>query len=118
MDILNIQDSENDNNIFMPTMHFHEHYEFYFLLSGTRNIFINNKVFLAKPNTLCIIPPYCPHRTEGTNYKRINLNVSEKFLDENEKAFLLRHSSEAAFMLSDKQQEFIVNLLDEACKIK
>lgn len=47
--VLNIQDVNIDNNISMPIVHFHEHYEFYFLLSGTRNIFIRNEVFLANP---------------------------------------------------------------------
>lgn len=117
--VLNIQDVNIDNNISMPIVHFHEHYEFYFLLSGTRNIFIRNEVFLAKPNTLCIIPPYCIHRTEGKNYKRINLNISEDFLDENEKTFLQQHFHRSpTFILSDEQQKFIVALLENAAKIK
>ena len=117
--VLNIQDTNVDNNISMPSVHFHEHYEFYFLLSGTRTIYIRNNAYLAKPNTLCIIPPYCIHRTEGKNYKRINLNISKEFLDENEKNFLMQHLHQSpAFVLNDEQQKFIVSLLERASTIK
>lgn len=118
MDILNIQNSNHDRNISMPTMHFHEHYEFYFLLSGHRNIYITSKVFSASGNTLCIIPPYYLHRTDGGDYKRINLNISENFLDENEKDFLIKNISNHAFILTDQQLSFIVELLTEASKIQ
>lgn len=118
MDVLEIQRSNFDNNVIMPIMHFHEHYEFYFLLSGKRNVYIGNKVFSATANTLCIIPPYCLHRTDGSTYKRINFNISEKFLDENEKSFLIQNASSYAFILTDQQLSFILELLNQASTIQ
>lgn len=47
----------------MKQEHFHSYYEFYYLLSGNRKMFLDNKVYLVKPGDLILIPKGEIHRT-------------------------------------------------------
>lgn len=40
----------------MKDAHYHPYYEFYYLLSGTRRIFINDTIYSVKKGDLIIIP--------------------------------------------------------------
>lgn len=118
MSFLEIENRNMDKNFSMSEAQFHDYYELYFLLEGTRDLFIENKMFLVPANSFCIIPPFYMHKTEGKPYKRINLYISNDLLDENEAAFLKSHSDNLAFSLSLKQSTFISTLLQEASDIQ
>ena len=80
MEFLEIETREMRENFTMSDPQFHDYYELYFLFEGTRELFVENKMFHVPANSFCVIPPFCLHKTEGGAYKRINLNISENFL--------------------------------------
>ena len=47
----------------MKDAHYHPYYEFYYLLSGTRRIFINDTIYYVKKGDLIVIPKGELHRT-------------------------------------------------------
>ena len=47
----------------MPTVHYHEHFEIYYLISGCRRYLINDKMIDVYPGELVLIPPMTLHRT-------------------------------------------------------
>lgn len=65
----------------MADLHSHPHYELYFLLLGERDLFLPNHLYHAKSPAVLVIPPYVLHKTEGGGYLRVNVNVSDGYLD-------------------------------------
>lgn len=51
--------------------HFHETYELYFLLKGTRTYFTNTDEYKLKQNYVTLTKPNALHGTKGTAYSRI-----------------------------------------------
>ncbi len=101
----------------MLDLHSHQHYELYFLLEGTRQIFLENSFFEMNANTFIVFPPNCPHKTEGGAFTRINLNLPARLLTDSQKKFL-NNISEKAIMLDERNRSLIVSLLNEACYIQ
>lgn len=65
----------------MPYMHFHSHYEIYFLEAGAREFFVGDKIFATSVGSFVLIPPKTLHRTGGEfNYSRTLMGFSEEFL--------------------------------------
>lgn len=102
----------------MPEPQFHEYYEFYFSIEGSREIFIENKMYIVGPNILCIIPPFSMHRTEGNAYKRINLYISESLMRKSDLDFFNNFSEQFIFSLTEKQTAFISDFLLEATSLE
>jgi len=44
-------------------VHYHDNYEIYYLLSGKRQYFINDKIYRIEKGDVIIIKPYEIHRT-------------------------------------------------------
>lgn len=68
----------------MKDAHYHPYYEFYYLLSGTRRIFINDTIYSVKKGDLIIIPKGELHRTTyigGETHERIVMVFSDTFID-------------------------------------
>lgn len=101
----------------MLDLHSHQHYELYFLLSGTRQIFLEDCFFEMKANTFIVFPPNCPHKTEGGAFTRINLNLPPQIISEEQQKFLDRIAKKA-FILDERYKELILTLLNEACYIQ
>ena len=118
MSFLEIDKCEKRNNFNMSEFQSHDFFELYFLLDGTRNVFVENKLFLLSKNCMCVIPPYSIHKTEGSVYSRINLYISGGLLSDTEKKFLLELAKNVAFSLTEPQMQFIVSLLSEANAIE
>lgn len=120
----------------MKQEHFHSYYEFYYLLSGNRKMFLNNKVYFVKPGDLVLIPKGEIHRTtyysEGV-HERIALCFDD-FMVENlkkqigecifEECFCKRHISvplnqqsqlETIFekLLSEKEAENVQDIFSK-----
>ncbi|HEY8500118.1 MAG TPA: AraC family transcriptional regulator [Clostridia bacterium] len=76
------------DNVSMPHHHFHIGYEIYYLLSGERYYFIQDRTYHITKGTLVIINSHELHRTASTDtpgYERIVINFNERFLSvENE----------------------------------
>ena len=113
MSFIEIEKREQKHSFNMSDFQSHDFYELYFLLSGTREVFIENKLFNLQKNSICVIPPYYIHKTEGSAYSRINLYISKDYLSETELSFLEKLSQNLAFLLEQKQVDFITSLLVE-----
>ncbi len=80
-------------------LHSHEYYELYFLLEGTRQFFIGNRMYVVDSNTLVVVPPFVLHKTDGGPYMRININISSNLL-----------KPQYIEMLGEIQKHFAINL--------
>lgn len=64
----------------MPSMHYHSSYELYYLDSGTREYFVEDKFFSVKAGSFVLIPPSTFHRTGGNYARRILIGFTHEFL--------------------------------------
>lgn len=67
----------------MKDAHYHPYYEFYYLLSGTRKVFINDTIYSVKKGDLIAIPKGELHRTTyigGETHERIVMDFSDAFI--------------------------------------
>ena len=115
MDFVEIEYREN---FYMVEPHSHDHYELYFQLSGTREFFLKDKMFVLPPNCLCVIPPFSLHKTEGGAYERININVSENLLKKEEIRFLKECATRCVLRLDDEYLPVVLALLKEGSALK
>ncbi|MEF3306049.1 AraC family transcriptional regulator [Paenibacillus sp. GYB003] len=68
----------------MPSNHFHEPYEVYYLLSGERHYFIKDHTYKIAKGDLVFIDKNELHKTSDAgvpNHERILINFNERFLD-------------------------------------
>ncbi|MBE6947302.1 MAG: AraC family transcriptional regulator [Ruminococcaceae bacterium] len=65
----------------MPSMHYHDTYELYHLDAGSREYFIEDKLFPVSMGDFVLIPPGKLHRTGGEFGARTLINFSQAFLD-------------------------------------
>ena len=114
MEFLEIENREMRENFTMSDPQFHNYYELYFLFEGTRNLFVENKMFHVPANSFCVIPPFSMHKTEGTPYRRVNVYISSDLLDQEELEYLNGLGKGVAFALEEKQAGFLEKLLTEA----
>ncbi|MCL6589294.1 MAG: AraC family transcriptional regulator [Firmicutes bacterium] len=67
----------------MPSNHFHDGYEIYYLLSGERYYFIKERTFYIKKGELVLINAYDLHKTMDTgvpNHERILIKFNPQFV--------------------------------------
>ena len=67
-------------NFKMPSMHYHDAYELYFLEVGTRDYFVEDKFFSVSPGEIVLIKPGKLHRTGGEFCVRTLVHFTECFL--------------------------------------
>lgn len=118
MNFIEIEYRKQNKSFNMSRMQFHDYFELYFLLSGNREVFVNNKLFELTSDTMCIIPPFSMHKTEGSAYERINLYISKNLLTENEYNFLLNACEYNAFRFTPEQYKFLTVLLKEVVALE
>ena len=116
MEFLEIETREMRENFTMSDPQFHDYYELYFLFEGTRELFVENKMFHVPAGSFCVIPPFSMHKTEGMPYRRVNAYISSDLLDEEERNYLNSLGKDVAFALEKEQAEFLEKLLSEAGK--
>ena len=63
---------------------------------------------------MCIIPPFCKHKTEGDAYCRINVNASPKALTASEAAYLHELGKQVVFSLNLQKADLFLKLLNSA----
>lgn len=67
----------------MPASHFHSTYEIYYLMSGKREFFINDRTVVIHEGDIVIIAPNILHRTTNTDipgYERLIVNIHEQYI--------------------------------------
>ena len=102
---------ERDGAWSMSDLQSHSYFELYFLLEGERRFFLNDRIYEISAPTVCIIPPFCMHKTEGGGYKRININVSQDLLEEGEAEMLSSLGTSVVYSLDEKRAELLIELL-------
>lgn len=79
MDNLTIQVNSSDCN--MPSMHYHDNYELYYLDAGNREYFIEDKLFSVSAGNFVLIPPGKLHRTGGKYGVRTLISFKREILE-------------------------------------
>ena len=82
MNYLEIDSSQSEVKWNMSFLHSHSYYEIYFLVSGTRRIFLKDKLYDLSAPGIVVIPPYVMHKTEGDAFERVNICISPDFLSD------------------------------------
>lgn len=89
----------NDNTI-VPKLHYHNVYEIYFLVNGSRTYTINGRLYKINKGEVVLVPPKAVHQTAGSEYSRyvlyFNKNYlsrffSDKYIDSMLDVFKLKH---------------------------
>ena len=75
-------DTRSGNKI-MTSMHYHSSYELYYLISGNRDYFVEDKSFSVSAGSFVLIPPSTLHRTGGKYGLRTLIGFRKNFLAEN-----------------------------------
>ncbi len=76
---------DRNKKYYLGNAHSHGHYEFYYLLRGEINYFIDDKIYPVKKGDVILIPPHVIHKTvpcENYKHSRILLNIKPEFLKE------------------------------------
>ena len=64
----------------MPSMHYHTSYELYYLEMGSREYFVEDKLFSVATGEFVLIAPGKLHRTGGEQCVRTLINFTKEFL--------------------------------------
>ena len=70
----------SSSNSKMPAMHYHDSYELYYLAMGSREYFIEDKLFSVSAGDFVLIQPGKLHRTGGEYGTRTLSNFTDAFL--------------------------------------
>lgn len=68
-------------NFKMPSMHYHDAYELYYLEAGSRDYFVEDKLFSVSAGEFVLIPPGKLHRTGGAHCVRTLVQFTRDFLE-------------------------------------
>lgn len=66
-------------------LHFHDVYEFYYLLHGKINYIVQGETFTLEPGDIILIPPYATHKTQPDGkeaHQRILFTIPKNMLQE------------------------------------
>ena len=100
----------------MQIFHFHDYYEIYYLVSGERDYFIDNRTYHVKPGNIVLINRGVIHRTIGVSskgYERALFYYDREFEEEinrrypNANLFSVFNLDLHVFNLSEKDQQFV-----------
>ena len=101
-----------------PAPHKHQdYYEFYFLLDGKRDFFIDHHLYSLEKGCMAVVAPNHYHKTEGSYYSRINVYVSPELFTDDEADILIKLVQDKAVVINKKYYGLIVELLNECVEI-
>ena len=118
MNYLEIEYKKRIKEWYMTDLMSHDYYELYFLLSGSSRFFYKEEFYELSAPALCVISPYQPHKTEGEECERININVSKSELTEKEEEYLKELGDNVVYGIDKEKLKEILVLLNYASKIK
>ncbi len=72
--------STSSSSAVMPSMHYHDSYEIYYLEAGNREYFVEDKYFSVAAGSFVLIPKMKFHRTGGTYGLRTLVGFTDEFL--------------------------------------
>lgn len=116
MSFVEIDARTRDGEWSMSDLQSHGYFEIYCLLSGERRFFLEDRIYSISAPTVCIIPPFTLHKTEGGAYRRININIAPNAIDEALAENLYELGKSIVYRLDDKRAELFISLLEEAAK--
>ncbi len=111
MGLIEIDTLERTADFNTSVLQSHRFYEIYFLLRGKRSLITEKRLFDLTENSVCVLPPFCTHKTEGGPYLRVNINVSPDLLLPWEQSFLSRCAKDGAFRLASESVPLLSALL-------
>ena len=88
MAFIEVENHVENDEWSMHNFHSHPHYEIYYLTKGSRSFFLSNSLQKINAPNIVVIPPHVMHKTEGGAFERINVNVSNEYLEDWEKEIL------------------------------
>ena len=118
MNFIDIEYREREDSWAMSDLQSHDYYELYFLLDGTRDFFLGDRIFNISATAFCVIPPFSMHKTSGGRYKRINVNVSPDLLSEREISFLDSLAEQSVYTMPGAHCEGVRELLRIASEVE
>ncbi len=101
----------------MSELQSHEHFEIYCLTSGNRKYFYEDKIYDITAPTVCIIPPFTLHKTEGGAFRRVTLNVSSDVLTDREREYLYGLGKQGVYKLDGEKAGLFLSILNESAEL-
>lgn len=92
-------------------MHRHSDYEFYYVLEGIGQLYLDNEVYDVIPGLLCLFAPHNLHSVHipaDITYRRITLNFSQSYLQK--MPFPDKDSHFKPIILSEKERLFFCQI--------
>lgn len=117
MSFIEFEKRTRDTPMQMNVPHSHEYYELYFLRKGERSLFVEGAMFSVPESTFFAIPPYLLHKTEGSAYERININLSPDLLGPSQQAFL-QQVGKCGLQMNNETGDLIFRLLDKGVELQ
>ena len=108
----------------MQNEHYHSFYEFYYLVSGDRKLFLNGKNYRVKSGDIMLIPKREIHRTtffgEGSEHERIAMCFSDEVIEHLQKS-IGQEVFEQCFCqrqlsIPIEKREYLENMFDKLLK--
>ena len=115
MAFIEIEKSVRTNDWSMHDLHWHGHYEIYFLSKGERSFFLSDALYHAQAPFLIVLPPRVMHKSEGGPFERYDVNVSVEYLDPFQKD-VLAEKALIAIKPSESETQDLLALLNELCQ--
>ncbi|MBQ7573281.1 MAG: helix-turn-helix transcriptional regulator [Clostridia bacterium] len=99
----------------MHTAHFHDEYEIYYLVKGSRHIYINDKIYPINSGSLALIDGENMHRAfspDNAPYTRFIVCVKKQLLEHEAPDLAAPFSNGTVFSLSAQQQDQLNRLMN------
>ena len=107
----------SDNNPGMKNFHYHNTYEIYYLVKGTRNYIIDEEYYSLVKGDLVLVKPGVLHKASGAAYDRIVVDFSRSYLDKffspEASSILLRCFDEKFVTIPFELRPKIIDLLEK-----
>lgn len=71
---------QSNDKITVPNLHYHNVYEIYYLVKGSRTYVIDGRLYKIAKGEVVLVPPSVLHQTAGKQYTRYALYFSKEFL--------------------------------------
>ena len=117
MDFIEVEKVVRDIDWSMQGLHSHSHYELYYLAEGERTIFLTNELFSISAPCFISIPPNVLHKTEGGAYKRYNINVDSKYLNDFQAA-IINKLALTIVVPNDTSNRSFIEILEKMSDVK
>lgn len=104
------------------TPHTHSEYEIYYLLTGSRDYFVEEDFFVVKSGEFALVPKGYLHRTGGVGGKRFlvcfTVDVIKEIFSESIVSFLIEAFNEHHRAPQGANKERAVSILSEMCSLR